>query len=47
MTDAERKQIEKEIQGLTARLRWTHIDAGTRHTYELRIELLKAKLQGG
>jgi hypothetical protein len=47
MTDAERKAIEKEVLGLVARLRWTHLAPGARHMYELRLEELRAKLAGG
>lgn len=46
MTDAERKQIEKEIQGLMAKLRWSHIGDGAKAHYGVRIEELKAKLKG-
>lgn len=45
MTEAERKQIEKEIQGLRARLRWDHVTDGIRETYQLRIAELEAKLK--
>ena len=45
MTEAERKRIEKEIQGLKARLNWTHISEGVKQTYMLRIDVLKAKLE--
>lgn len=46
MTDAERKQIEKEIQGLKAKLRWTHISADAKRGYEARIAELEARLKG-
>jgi hypothetical protein len=46
VTDAEKKQIEKEIQGLKAKLRWDHISDGIKETYELRIAELQARLQG-
>ncbi len=45
MTDAERKRVEKEIQGLTARLRWDHISEGVKQTYALRIDELKKQLE--
>jgi hypothetical protein len=45
MTDAERKQIEKEIMGLKARLRWDHISAGIKETYELRIAEIEERLK--
>ena len=45
MSDAERKQIEKEIQGLTAKLRWEHIAESLKDVYRQRIEDLKAKLK--
>jgi hypothetical protein len=44
VTDAERKQIEKEIMGLKAKLRWDHISDGIKQTYEIRIAELQAKL---
>lgn len=46
MTDAERKQLEKEIQGLKAKMRWDHISPGIKETYALRIAELEAKLKG-
>jgi len=37
MTDSERKQLEKEIKGLKARLNWDHISGSQRQAYEARI----------
>jgi hypothetical protein len=45
VTDTERQQIEKEIQGLTAKLRWEHISEALKDVYRARIEDLKAKLK--
>lgn len=47
MTDAERKRIEKEIQGLEAKLRWDHISDGVKAGYQARIDELRARLKGG
>lgn len=46
MTDAERKKIQKEIDGLTAKLRWEHLGAGVLETYRIRIEALRERLAG-
>lgn len=46
MTDAERKQLEKEILGLRAKLRWTHITADAKKGYEARIAEIEARLRG-
>lgn len=45
MTDAERKKVEKEIQGLQAKLRWDHISDGIKVGYERRIEDLQRRLK--
>ena len=45
LTDAERKKIEKEIQGLTAKLRWDHIDESLKENWRARITELLAKLK--
>ncbi len=44
MTDAERKKIEKEIQGLGAKLKWDHLDESIKENYRLRIQSLKESL---
>lgn len=44
MTDTERKQIEKEIQGLRAKLKWTHIADSVKQGYEARIAELEKRL---
>jgi len=44
MTPTDRAQLEKEIQGLTARLRWEHIGNGLKEVWRMRIEELKARL---
>ncbi len=46
MTDEEKKKLEKEIQGLTARLRWDHISEGVKQTYQMRIDVLREQLKG-
>jgi hypothetical protein len=46
VTDAERKKLEKEIQGLEARLRWDHISEGMKSVYERRIDEIKMQLKG-
>jgi hypothetical protein len=45
MTEAERAKLEKEIQGLTAKLRWTHIPEALKDVYRTRIDELKSKLK--
>jgi hypothetical protein len=45
MTEQERKQAEKEITGLKAKLRWAHISDGIKETYRIRIEALEARLK--
>lgn len=46
MTDQERKKIEKEIQGLSAKLRWEHMGEAIKDTWRARIEELKERLKG-
>lgn len=46
MTDKERAKVEKEIQGLKAKLKWDHISDGIKAGYEARIEELREKLKG-
>ncbi len=46
MTDTERKQLEKEIQGLRAKLRWTHITSDAKKGYEARIAAIETRLRG-
>lgn len=46
MTQEERKQIEKEIVGLKAKLHWDHISDGVKAGYEARIAELQKKLMG-
>lgn len=45
MTETEIKKIEKEIQGLTAKLRWDHIAEPTKDRYRERIEELRELLK--
>lgn len=45
MTDAERAQIEKEIQGLSAKLRWTHIPESLKEVYRARIAELTERIK--
>lgn len=45
MTEAERKKVEKEIQGLKAKLKWDHISDGIKQGYEARIAELEATIQ--
>jgi hypothetical protein len=40
------KKIEKEIQGLKAKLKWDHLADGVRKTYEERLAELERKLTG-
>lgn len=40
----ERKQIEKEIMGLSAKLRWEHMDEGLKDVWRARIAELREKL---
>lgn len=46
MTDTERAKLEKEIQGLKAKLKWDHISDGIKQGYEARIEEIREKLKG-
>lgn len=46
MTDAERKKVEKEIQGLEAKLRWDHLSDGVKASYRERIAALQRQLAG-
>lgn len=45
MTEAERKKIEKEIQGLTAKLNWEHLDESLKENYRARITYLLGQLK--
>ena len=47
LSDAERKHLAKEIQGLEAKLRWDHISDGVKAAYERRIEELQRRLKPG
>lgn len=42
MTDP--KKLEKEAQGLTAKLRWDHVPEHLKDIWRLRIEEIKANL---
>ena len=44
LTEKERARIQKEIQGLEAKLRWPHIDDGVKDVYLARIEAQRARL---
>ena len=43
--ETDRKLIEKEIQGLSAKLKWTHIGEPLKDVYRLRITELQEKLK--
>lgn len=45
MTDEERKWLEKEIQGLTARLKWDHVEETTKENWRQRLRELVARLE--
>jgi hypothetical protein len=45
MTDPDRRLLEKEIQGLKAKLKWDHISEGVKFGYALRIAELEKKLK--
>lgn len=40
-----KERLQKEIQGLQARLRWVHIGEEAKDTYRKRIEYLKEKIK--
>lgn len=44
MTDKERAALEKEIMGLTARLKWDHVGEGIKETWRMRIEDIRIRL---
>lgn len=44
MTEQERKQLEKEIMGLTARLRWDHVAESLKETWRARIADIRIRL---
>lgn len=44
MTPAERAKLEKEIIGLTARLRWDHISQSLKNVWEERIREIRVRL---
>ncbi len=44
MPEVDATKIEKEISGLTAKLKWTHITEALKDVYRQRIEELKAQL---
>lgn len=45
MTDLERKRLEKEIQGLTAKLEWDYVDESLKENWRQRIFELQAKIK--
>jgi hypothetical protein len=45
MTEAERKKAEKEILGLTAKLRWDHVAPHLKVVWEERIAQIKESLK--
>lgn len=45
MNDKERKKIEKEIMGLTAKLNWDHAPETSKAEWRVRIEELKQRLK--
>ncbi len=45
MTEAERKLIEKKIQGLIAKLNWDHLEEPVKVRYQAMVEELKGKLK--
>jgi hypothetical protein len=47
ISEAERKKIEKEIQGLEAKLRWDHVSDGVKAGYEARIAELQRRMRDG
>lgn len=44
MTPTERAKLEKEIMGLTARLRWDHVSQSLKNVWEERIREIRARL---
>lgn len=47
MPEIDRSKIEKEIQGLGAKLKWPHIPESMKDVYRSRIDELKASLKAG
>lgn len=45
MTPSDRAKLEKEIMGLTARLKWDHVGDGLKEVWRQRIEEIKARLE--
>lgn len=44
MTDKERALLEKEIMGLTAKLRWDHVSEALKDTWRERIADIRIRL---
>ncbi len=40
LTEKDRARVQKEIQGLEAKLRWPHIEEGVKDVYRARIAAL-------
>ncbi len=45
MPELDRKKLEKEIQGLTAKLKWSHIPESLKDVYRIRIKDLEGELK--
>lgn len=42
--EKNKAKIEKEAQGLEAKLRWTHLSDGQKETLRIRLEALRQEL---
>ncbi len=46
MTEDERIYIEKEIQGLNAKLKWDHAEETSKENWRQRLKALQERLDG-
>lgn len=44
MTESDHAKLEKEITGLTARLRWDHVSEAIKDVWRQRIQEIRARL---